>query len=1646
VSLLLLLYLALKTPSVQNYITQRAASFLSEKIDSRFSVGHIELEFFNRLQLREVYLEGLDRDTLAYIGLLEARLDVFAPLRQEIGVEGIQLEDAYVNLKRGADSLYNFQFLVDAFATDAPVDTSAGPPWTFDLNALQLRRVRVSIADSIAHSNLFLNTQKLDSRIKSLDLAAQKIDIRSITGADTYFNYSVKNTTPPAIDTLEAGNSAPLLFPYTGWDLTAGTLQLENVDIGFDDFNQVPLPQGQFDPSHLHIDGLNLQLEAFAWDSTQLIGQIEQLAFREMNGFDLQALRGELLMTDQEISIQKLELQTPLSRVPGAELSIQYPSFSSLPDFVDQGRFMMDFSPSFLAPQDLAYWTGPIPYLKKDISEQLEFRGRAEGRVDDIRLQSFEFRLGAAASGAITGSVKGLPDIDQLQFDAQLKQLRVAYQPFMQLTENLPLPEGLNTWKWVEAEARAQGRINNIRLSALTLRTDKTTFLSANARVRGLPDTEQLTFEAEIEDLITHMEELQAFAPDSLPPTARRLERIHYQGRASGSLYAYQLNGRLGTGRGTLVQDMSIEFNEDFSNATYSGNGSLKQFELGKLLGDTTTFGPLTLSFELDGKGLTLEDIDTKFDIKASALRFRGYTYTTFETRGHLQQKDFDGYAYIDGPHMSVSLDGYASLKDTLPVINMSVLVDTLNLYELGYYPEPLALSAKLDIATTGNTLDDIEGQVTTGQLYLSNDRDTYQTDTILFKAQKQNDGKRALNFRADFANASLKGDYKIEELSDIVIEFVDGFFPVRKLLSPEMPEDDPAVSPMLASHDFELGFYLSEPLPLINIFVPELTALDTAALTGKFNSEQKILQLNLDVPRMEYNGLAFDSINLNTQGNPERLRQTAYVQRVSNESQELIRAIGLEAAMYEDSLFLDLEADRRPDSPPKFALHLLNTARNDRYRLHINPPFLINRQKWSVPDNNRIIFSDSFLEFHNFMLERDQQAIVIQSQDKPADADFAPIRIDIRNFQLSEIARLIDYEESFLDGVLEGSTTLSRPDTSYLFDANLRVEDLTLSEAKAGDLQILANTSSDNQSVDVSLKLAGKQNDVDLSGKYILPDNQLDFELDAPRIQMQLLDFFAMGFIDESQGRLGARLDIGGSVTLPEVEGELSLDSASTVVEYLQSRYLIKDHTIKISKNKVDFGNMELTDPTGSTAIFSGDVRHENFENIRLDLSFDAPSFQVLNTKSSDNDLFYGKVVVDINADITGLLENPRVNVNATTLSGTRLTALPLSEQTALTKEDYIIYGTPAEYRADTLKQAQELYQQPNFGFNLLLNLTLTSDAQIIVLIDPATGDQLKARGVSNLIVEMDQAGNLSTTGEIRVVSGAYYLNYEGLVKRTFNIQEGSEINLPGNPLNARFDITASYETRVSPFELIRGQAQLEGDAASIAKRRQPFLVLMMLDGTLAQPAISFDIQLKDQQASPISNTIIQKLAQIRENQSELNKQVFGLLLFNSFIIESGSPVNLASASENIALNSVSNFLSNQLNQLADKYVKGVELDIGLESYTSNFSDQSSASTTEVQLGLSKALFDDRLVVQVGSNLGIDEENNTGQTNTNLTGSFLLEYKLDEDGRYRLRVFRRPDYDLFNEANAVRTGAGIIYKRSFGSPRPAPQDSLKKD
>jgi hypothetical protein len=114
---------------------------------------------------------------------------------------------------------------------------------------------------------------------------------------------------------------------------------------------------------------------------------------------------------------------------------------------------------------------------------------------------------------------------------------------------------------------------------------------------------------------------------------------------------------------------------------------------------------------------------------------------------------------------------------------------------------------------------------------------------------------------------------------------------------------------------------------------------------------------------------------------------------------------------------------------------------------------------------------------------------------------------------------------------------------------------------------------------------------------------------------------------------------------------------------------------------------------------------------------------------------------------------------------------------------------------------------------------------------------------------------------------------------------------------------------------------------------------------------------------------------------------------------------------------------LSNQLNGWLSKINK--DFDIGI-----NYQPGSNLTEDEIEVALETQLFNDRL--SIDGNFGV-RGTSSQQNTSSVVGDINVEYKMTNDGRFRVRAFNRTNDISFLEDNAPYTqGVGVFYRKEF--------------
>jgi hypothetical protein len=334
--------------------------------------------------------------------------------------------------------------------------------------------------------------------------------------------------------------------------------------------------------------------------------------------------------------------------------------------------------------------------------------------------------------------------------------------------------------------------------------------------------------------------------------------------------------------------------------------------------------------------------------------------------------------------------------------------------------------------------------------------------------------------------------------------------------------------------------------------------------------------------------------------------------------------------------------------------------------------------------------------------------------------------------------------------------------------------------------------------------------------------------------------------------------------------------------------------------------------------------------------------------------------------------------------------------------------------------------------GLDVSLNLLTDTSAMLNVVIDPRSGDALNVRGRSTLVFQLEKSGKMDLTGSYEVNAGYYSLSLS-VLKRKFSIDPGSIITWTGDPTLATVNLSASYATLTPSIDLVSNTiSSLPPTEQAKYRQKLPFLIGLKMEGDLLKPVITFDITLPTTVLT-LYPDVDQRLTQLRTQQSELNEQVFALLLLGRFVGEDPLTSNDGGGSTpgNLAFSSGAQILTSQMDQLAASLIKGVDVHFDLNNQQ-DFSTGYEIDYTELDVTLSKHLMDDRLQVSVGSSFDVVGSGAPKQAPSNLAGNVDAAYKLSKDGRYLLRAYRQNQYEAVVLGQVVETGVGFVFTFNY--------------
>ena len=927
-----------------------------------------------------------------------------------------------------------------------------------------------------------------------------------------------------------------------------------------------------------------------------------------------------------------------------------------------------------------------------------------------------------------------------------------------------------------------------------------------------------------------------------------------------------------------------------------------------------------------------------------------------------------------------------------------------------------MILAGDLDGDFTSLNPDAPNGYLTLKNFAISDTKDIFPLQEVFLTAVSTAD-QNTITLQSQIADVDLTGKYKLTQILGSLQNTINEYYEYQKP-GTKVAKIDP-------NQFFTFNAKIKDD-NLLRKFVPELTEFEPITLTGNYDADSRKLAVNGQIPQVKYgaNNITGGVITINNEN--DALVYDVKLAEFKNESIALMK-VGLYGDIKDNLITYNASTKDEKDAT-KFLVAGNVEKVGDLTKISLNPDGLtLNYDKWQVSADNFVQISSRGILANNFAISNSGSEIRLQSETNVPNS---PLNVSIKDFKIETITELVKKDSLLAKGNINGTAQLRDLKNNMTFTSDIDVTDLFVYGSPLGNLDIKAN----NQSADLiraDIALSGFDNDVKLGGTYNTKSSGLNMNLDMNRFQMKSVQGFSMNAIENAEGYLSGNLKITGNTDAPNILGGIKFNDVGLGITQLGSSFKNINDEIKFTNRGIDFDDFKIKDESGNAIVIDGAVLTKTYKDFAFNLDVNADNFKVVDSEKDSDKLMYGVLAIDAKLQIRGNLDLPQVDGDLAVTDQTDFTIVLPQTSPALEDREGIVKFIDQDQIAlqQTIKADSLTDQSAIKGLDVNVNIEVVKEAKISLIIDQANGDFVKLQGEAQLTGGIDPSGKTTLVGVYQVEKGAYEMSVS-LLKRKFEIEKGSTITWTGEPMTANLDITAVYKTDAAPLDLLQQQLTgVTGNQLNQYKQRIPFNTLLIMKGELLKPVITFDITTSKENnsvsAEVIDNTTA-KLDQLRRDESEMNKQVFALLLLNRFIGENPFQSETGLSASTLAKQSVSRILSEQLNNLASDLIGGVELNFDLES-TKDYSSGTKNERTDLNVGLTKRLFDDRLKVTVGNNFALECDARQNEEMTNIAGDITLDYSLSKDGRYMLRAYRKNDYQVALQGQIIETGIGFI-------------------
>ena len=1066
--------------------------------------------------------------------------------------------------------------------------------------------------------------------------------------------------------------------------------------------------------------------------------------------------------------------------------------------------------------------------------------------------------------------------------------------------------------------------------------------------------------------------------------------------------------------QGTLSVDATLHNMKEL-------NAEVKASDLkvGHLLGLTGNEKNTTATFELAAGG----DIPTSgHPARLSAtgtvksLTYRDYEHRNMQFAASINGNDYAGEFVKEESNGLIQVDLQTAMQQDKRTLKCNARVKDFapNAMNLTREYAGERFSGNMEAEFSDTDPNHLEGWLKLTDLTLSSEqKQTLHIGDIDLSSECEEKAQH-IRLQSDFLSIRTDGNMNWKSLAGSFIH------PVRQNLPSLFAGGNSRLQP--SGNDFHFIVQAKDTVLAKRILGVGISLPETCLLEGTISDAVGQIALQLHAPRLQFAGQQLQDIDCRMESNNASIQASMQFNRILKDKPV---EVNLDAYGKDDKVTSRLRWDNKRNPSYSGDVSMTGNIRHDlASRTAIEAKLkasqiIVGDTAWLIRPAS-ISYHDGIVDVKDFSISQAEKHITAGGRISSLATD--TLKAELVDIDISYIMDLVNFHDVDFDGDVTGSIYGTSLMKNPFADAYLQVKNFTFNEAEMGNMDLYANWGKQERSILL---------EADMKGPYplhrtqvhgtIIPgkgkDDGLNLNINTSHIDLSFISKYTQGVLSNLQGRASGRARVFGPFDTVNMEGDMIVDELKTHIVALGTDYHLAGDSVIMRPDNIWLRGATVYDNVGIAGMNEHAAKldmhliHNAFKDLTYSFDVNASNILCYNTTANSGSSFYGTVYADAEMHMKGELGKLDVDVTATPMPGTTI-IYNVSTPGAVDETEFVTYvsqrDTAQRHSADINAEQEKTSADVRINFNI----DATQNAQIQLIMDPRTGDNITLGGEGRLLANFYNKGRFQLYGTYRISEGTYRMSIRDLIRKDFTFVPDGTIIFGGDAMQAALNLKAKHTVHNVSLD------DLSTTGLGLSNTRVD--CIMNIGGIAREPVVTFDFDIPA--ANEDEKQMVRSMLSSEEERDIQAIYLLGVGRFYSY----GTLMDKNQTQGGMAMNSMlSSVLSSRFNQIMSQALGGSNWSFGTNLHTG----QTGWEQLDVEGMLSGRMLSGRLLFN--GNFGY-RDNKYNARQSNFIGDFDILYRLSPRSPFSLKAYSQTNDRYFTQSSLTTQGIGIQFQRDF--------------